>query len=154
MIRAVWLAFWGDLNTPSSFPSDPAGAATNQSAHMFWGLIAAIVSCMVWHAIFGEMPFRVATWAVLTLAYAVVIEKWQQSWSGPDSIIDTGFWSLGAAIPLFSLKEVSFRPKVVLELQERDTWIVLAVVAVAMMAYILPRAVRKWNGRGSDGGAA
>ena len=154
MIRAVWLSFWGELNTPNSFRSDPAGAATNQSAHMFWGLIAAISACMAWNAEFGEMPHREATWAFVTLFYLVVIEKVQQSWSGADSVIDTAFWSLGAAIPLFSLKEVSFHPKVVLELQERDTWLVLAAVALSLIVYLLPRAVRKWKERGSDGGAA
>lgn len=152
MIRAVWQSFWGDLNTPSAFRDDPAGAAANQAGHLAIGAFAAAFLSLAYCAIYGEMPFRIAVWLGVTWGYLVAVEWLTQGWKGGDSIIDGAFVSLGAAVPLASLKEVSFQPRVVLEPRPEQGLLILATIAVALAVYVYPRAVRKW--RGSHGGVS
>lgn len=151
MIGTILRAFWGDLNTPSSFPNDPQGALTNQIGHLALGAFLAAFISLIYCAMAGEMPFRWAVWAGVSAAYLVMIEWLKQDWQKADSLIDGAFVSLGAAAPLAALKEVSFQPKVALEPQPEQGLAVLAVCLVALAAYVYPRAVRKWKERGSIG---
>lgn len=145
MIRKVWQSFWNELNTPGSFPNDPYGALTNQAGHVCIGAFLVSAYCLAFAGLFGEMPYRVPTWGLITVLYLVLIEGIQQKSGGADSLIDGGFVSLGAAAPLAALKEVSFQPKVVLEPQPENGLAVLAVILVALAAYVYPRAVGKWR---------
>lgn len=145
MIRAVWLAFWGEINTPSAFRADPYGALTNQLGHVALGAFLASALSLIYCAAFGEMPFRWPVWAAVTMAYLVAVEWLQQGWSGPDSIIDGAFVSLGAAAPLAALKEVAFFPRVILEPQPKEGLTALACIVAALAVYVYPRAVRKWR---------
>jgi hypothetical protein len=145
MIRAVWLAFWGELATPGAFRADPYGALTNQVGHIALGAFLASALSLAYCAWFGEMPFRWPIWAAITLGYLLTVEWFVQRWSGPDSVIDGGFVSLGAAAPLAALKEAAFHPKVVLEPQPVQGLVVLAVIVVALAAHVFPRAMQKWR---------
>ena len=143
MIRAVWLAFWGELNTPSSFRADWYGAMTNAVGHIAMGAFLASALSLAYCAWAGEMPFRWPVWAAITLGYLLTVEWFVQRWSGPDSLIDGGFVSLGAAAPLASLREVAFFPSVKLEPQPLQGLTVLAVILLALAAYVLPRLRQK-----------
>lgn len=145
MIRSVWLAFWAELNVPSNYRADPYGGAANQAAHWALGIAAASAFCLVFGLIAGEMPPRFGVLALVAFGYAVAIEKIKQSWAGPDSVIDTAFVALGAALPMVALKETAFHPRIVLDLQEVEGLSVLAISAIAWLAYIAPRAVQKWR---------
>jgi hypothetical protein len=143
VIRAVWLAFWGELNTPSSFRADPQGALVNQVGHVALGAFLSSTLALAYCAVAGEMPFRWPVWAAITLGYLLTVEWFVQRWSGPDSLIDGGFVSLGAAAPLAALREVAFLPSVKLEPQPVQGLAVLAMIVVALAAYVLPRARQK-----------
>lgn len=143
MIRAVWASFWGELNTPNAYRDDPYGALANQAGHLALGAFLASALSLAYCGLFGEMPFRWPVWASVTMTYLVAVEWFQQGWSGPDSVIDGGFVSLGAAAPLVSLKEVAFNPRVVLEPQVEEGLTLLCVIAVALVAHVYPRAVRR-----------
>jgi hypothetical protein len=145
MVRAVWQSFWNELSTPGSFHNDPYGALTNQAGHLCIGAFLVSAYCLTYAGIMGEMPYRLPTWALITFSYLISIEWLQQKWGGADSLIDGGFVSLGAAAPLAALKEVSFQPKVVLEPQPESGLAVLAVIVVALSAYVYPRAIGKWR---------
>jgi hypothetical protein len=134
-------AFWGELNTPAAFPNDPYGALTNQAGHLCLGACLVATYCLIFCGIMGEMPYRLPTWALVTFGYLITIEWVGQGWQGPDSVFDGGFVSLGAAAPLVALKEVQFQPKVVLEPQIEQGLTLLAVIAVALAAYVFPRLV-------------
>jgi hypothetical protein len=151
MIRAVWEAFWGQLSEPSSFRSDPYGALTNQAGHVAFGAFIAAAFCLIYGAWFGEMPYRWPTFGGVTLAYLLLVEWLQQGWSGPDSLIDGGFVSLGAAAPLVALKEVSAHPRIILEPQAEEGLAILGVIVVALSAYTYPRALRWWKERKAIG---
>ena len=144
MIRSVWLAFWAELNTPSNYAADPYGGFTNQASHWAVGIAAAAATCLLFGLLAGEMPPRWGVWLAVTLGYAVWIEKIKQEWAGPDSIVDTGFVALGAALPLASLKETAFRPRIALELHAEAGLAVLAGSAIALLAYVYPR-LKKWR---------
>ena len=139
MIREALSALWSDLSTPDAFPNDPYGALTNQAGHLCLGAALAATYCLIFCGIMGEMPYRLPTWALVTFGYLITIEWVGQGWQGPDSVIDGGFVSLGAAAPLVALKEVSFQPKVVLEPQVEQGLTLLALIAAALGAYVLPR---------------
>lgn len=147
MIRAVgslWLAFWGDLNTPSSFPADPEGGLKNQGWHILIGFYLSACLCIVWALIAGEMPHRAGVWLTVTAGYFWVIELRRQQWQGADTLIDTAFVGLGAALPLVSLKEVALRPEIDLRLQMAGAVLVFVAIPVALAAYGLPRLYRKY----------
>jgi hypothetical protein len=141
----VWQSFWGELNTPNAFRADPYGALTNASGHVLLGLAASSFISLAYCALVGEMPVRGWVWLVVTFGYLWLIERVVQSWSGPDSIRDGAFVSLGSAVPLVALKEVSIQPIVVLEPQPLQGLVALAAVVVALAAYVFPRARRKWR---------
>jgi hypothetical protein len=151
MIRAILHAFWGELNTPSSFRADPYGALTNQAGHVAFGAFIAAAICLIYGAWFGEMPYRWPTWVCVTFAYLLLVEWRQQGWKGADSLIDGGFVSLGAAAPLVALKEVSAHPKVILEPQTDEGLAILGAIVVALSAYVYPRALRWWRERKAIG---
>lgn len=142
---AVWLAFWGELNTPSSYRADPYGALTNAASHILLGMFFVVLISLLYCLAAGEMPVRFYVWAVVTLGYLFVVERLLQEWNGPDSIVDAGFVGLGAAAPLVALKEVSFQPMVALEPKPLQGLVALAAIVVALAVYVLPRAVRKWR---------
>ena len=145
MIRAVLSAFWGELNTPNAYRDDPYGALTNQAGHLALGAFGAAALSLAYCAVGGEMPFRWPVWAGITMVYLLAVEWLWQDWSGPDSVIDGGFVSLGAAVPLAALQEVAFYPNVILEPRPQEGLAILGAIVVALSAYVYPRAVRKWR---------
>lgn len=147
MWRAIWLAYWGRVNEPSSYWADPEGASKNQLSHWAIGLWLSASSCMGYALIFGEMPSRLAVWCVLTLGYFRLIELMKQGWQGPDSVIDTMFFSLGAAVPLVPLNEVSFYPEIDLSLNEEAGLALMGTTLVLFIAHVAPRA-RRWYQNG------
>lgn len=144
MIWAVWLSFWGDLNTPSSFPDDPEGGMKNQASHVLIGLILSAWVCVGWALVAGEMPYRLGVWCAVVSTY-FWFEMKRQEWQGADTLIDTGFVGLGAAVPLVSLKEVAFQPEIDLRLQLAGAILILIAIPVAVLAYGAPRMVRKYR---------
>jgi hypothetical protein len=147
-IVSLFAAFWSELNDPSTYRDDPYGAAVNQLGHVALGAFTVSAVCVIWQLVFGEMPYRVPTWLILTAGYAVLIEWAIQGWSRADSIIDTGFVALGFLIPLASFKEVGrYRDGVTLYLDAPVSGACLAATAVMLAVYVAPRAVRKYRGR-------
>lgn len=144
------MAFWGELNTPSAYRADPYGALKNQVGHVAFGAFLASALSLGYCAWFGEMPFRWPIWAAITLGYLLTVEWFVQRWSGPDSLIDGGFVSLGAAAPLAALKEVALYPSVTLEPQPVQGLVVLGVIVLALAVYVIPRALQKSR---EEGGA-
>ncbi len=142
---AVWRAFWGDLNTPSSFPDDPEGGLKNQASHILLGLYLSACLCIAYALIYGEMPHRVGVWFAVTITYFWLIELRRQQWQGADTLIDTGFVGLGAAVPLVSLKELAFHPEIDLRLQLTGAVVVFVAIPVALAAYGVPRIFRKYR---------
>lgn len=140
---SIWRAFWGDLNTPSTYYADPYGAAVNQISHMALGAVAVVAICAAWALIYGEMPYRWGAGVAVVVLYAAVIELGVQRWSGQDSTVDTAFVAMGAAAPLVSLHEVTFLPAIRLEFYAGNalTWLVCAVATLAV--YVAPR-IRRW----------
>lgn len=147
MIWSVWRAFWGELNTPSSFPADPEGGGKNQAAHILIGFYLASVVCILWALAIGEMPHRLAVWPAVTLTYFWLIELRRQQWQGADTLIDTAFVGLGAAVPLVSLKEIAFDPAIDLRLQMPGAVVVFLAIPVMLLAYVAPRIFRKYRTR-------
>lgn len=144
-VRALWLAFWGDLNTPSSFADDPEGGGKNQATHILIGFYLAAVVCIAWALAIGELPHRMAIWPAVTLTYFCVIELRRQQWQGADTLIDTGFVGLGAAVPLVSLKEIAFQPEIDMRLQLPGAVVVFVAIPLALLAYVAPRIFRKYR---------
>lgn len=140
----IWRAFWGEMNTPGSYPADPYGAAANQLGHMALGAVAAAVLCMGWAAVTGEMPYRLVSGIALVLAYTVAIEWWRQGWQRADSIIDTLFVALGIAAPMASLREAAIDP-IRLDPDPPVFFWWLAVAATCFALYIYPRARRAYR---------
>ena len=141
----VWRMFWGDLNTPESYPDDWYMALTNQSSHWGWSAAAICAICVGWALVFGGMPYRVPLWFVVVALYAFWVEYLRQGWRKHDSFNDIYFVALGAAAPLVSLQEVTYRPEIRLALVE-DGWgfvVWMAVVLVSFAAHVVPRIVRK-----------
>lgn len=149
-VAAVWSAFWGELNTPDSFHARPYAALTNGAGHILLGLWCSAAISLAYCLATGEMPYRWTVWLLVTALYLWLIERIKQDWQKADSVIDGGFVSLGAAVPLAALKEVSFHPKVVLEAQPVWGLVVLAAVPIALAAYVTPR-LMQWKRQG--GGA-
>lgn len=142
---SVWRAFWGDLNTPSSFPDDPEGGLKNQASHILIGFYLSACLCVIWALIAGEMPHRAAVWPAVTGTYFWFIEWRRQQWQGADTLIDTFFVGLGAAVPLVTLKEVAFRPDIDLRLQMAGAVVIFVAIPVALAAYAIPRVFRKYR---------
>lgn len=84
------------------FWRDPYGWLTNQLGHLALGVgLAWLVSVGVF-LIFGELPYRIAAWALIVLGY-LAFELTAQGWRGWDTIEDTifvGFWGAGGALYL------------------------------------------------------
>lgn len=142
-VRPVWQSFWGQLDTPSSFPNDWYGAATNQATHWAVAMFSTIAFCLVYGLVFSEMPYRWPVFAGASLGYLFYVEVWRQGWQGADSINDWVFWSLGAAVPLVALEEVWFRPNVCLEPRNVEGLALLGATAVIYLAHIIPRYLRQ-----------
>lgn len=147
MISAAWLAFWGDLNTPESYPDDPVKAATNQAAHWSVGAVLSSVVCMAWFLVFGEMPWREAVWLAVVSAYLGLIEWYRQGWKGADSLTDGIFVGLGAALPLVALKERMTEAGPTLDPRAVEGLSLIAASLVIYAAHILPRLVRQYRTR-------
>ncbi len=141
----VWRAFWGELNTPDDFHDKPYEGGMNQAVHWIMGGIAVITICLVWAITYGEMPYKIPTWCAVTGGYALIIEYWRQGWNGADSVRDTYFFGLGAALPLVSLSEVAFRPEIKLVPNAVEGLIGIGVTVLSLAVYVYPRARRKWG---------
>lgn len=147
-ILAALAAFWAELNNPSKYQDDPYGAAVNQLGHVALGAFTVSAVCVIWQLLFDGMPYRGPTWLTLTICYAIVIEWAVQGWSRIDSMIDTAFVALGFLIPLASFKEVGrYMDGVALYLDAKTSGLCLLTTAVALAAYVTPRAVKKYQHR-------
>ena len=143
---AVWASFWGELNTPDCYHDDPYGGGLNQLGHVALGSTAAVMACLIWAGIFDEMPYRRPLGMAVAGGYTVVIEWWRQGWQGADSIVDSAFFSMGVSLPLVSLHEVAFLPRIILEPQIGAGLSAIGATATALLVYVWPRAVRKYRG--------
>jgi len=146
MFWFIWRAFWNDLNTPDKFYSDPVGGGGNQGTHVAMAACVVVVVCVIWAVRYGEMPYRWVLWFAVVGFYAFVIEYLRQGWRRWDTINDTYFWGLGAAGPLVSLYEVTFRPEIKLGFNVFGCAAWLAVLIVSMALYVWPRAKRAYGG--------
>lgn len=142
MFRAAWQSFWGDLDTPSSYPDRPDLAAANQAGHWSVGVGLAGFACLMWFAILGEMPHREAVWAAVVCLY-LTWEIRRQGWEGVDTITDTIFVALGAAFPLFSLKERMTPEGPTLDPRPDLGLPLMAATLVILAAHLIPRARRR-----------
>ncbi len=145
MFRAVWLSFWGDLNTPESYYDEPGKAAANQGAHWALGLALASLVCLIYFRLFGEMPHREAVWAAVVTGY-LFLELRRQEWQGADTINDTMFVGLGAAFALVSLKEIWVGGQRCLDPRADEGLLLMAATLVIFAAHLTPRAWRQWRG--------
>lgn len=139
---AVWRMFWGDLNTPDSFPDDPYQAGLNQAGHVLVGAILAVVTCLGWYLVAGEMPYKWAVWLTLVGGYLTLIECWRQGWAGADSIVDTAFVGMGVSLPLVTLSETQSGA---LQVHAVEGLVSIGAAVVALAVYVYPRARRKWG---------
>jgi hypothetical protein len=140
----VWRAFWGDLNTPSDFSSQPYFGALNQIGHIAIGREAVTLICIAYAAAFGAVPNAWFAALFFVLFYAVVIEIWRQKWVGRDTVVDSCFVAIGAAYTPLALQLTPSGRWV--RTQEATTavlvWIFIAVLALAL--YVYPRAKRRY----------
>lgn len=95
------------LAVPSDFDGDPYGEATNQLSHIALGAVAALAICIAHREVMGEMPTRWMVFFGVALFYVLVIEVAVQRWKPKDSLFDSVFVSLGAAMALWPVREVS-----------------------------------------------
>lgn len=142
---SVWRMFWGDLNTSDSFYDKPYEGGMNQAVHILIGIALVCIVCLGYALLMSEMPYKTLTWLTITGGYAVVIEGWRQGWMEEDSLVDTAFVGLGAAIPLVALSEVSFRPHIKLVPNETEGMISICIAIITLAIYVYPRAKRKWE---------
>lgn len=142
---SIWRMFWGDLNTPDSFHDDPYQAGLNQLGHIALGAAAVCAACLLYALLMDEMPHKALTWLLVTGGYALIIECLRQGWAGADSVVDSVFFGMGAAIPLISLSEVAIRPHIKLVPNEIEGLVSIGAAVVALAVYVYPRARRKWG---------
>ena len=88
------------------FRGRPYGFTTNQISHTaFVGLLLIVYgSCLVWHLIFGEMPYK---WLVALLGGIgyLAYEIREQGWNGVDTVEDWWFvnvYGVWAPLTIFS----------------------------------------------------
>ncbi len=143
--QQIWKMFWGNLNTPESYPTDWYSALTNQSAHWAWAAAAVCAICAAYVLYFQEMPPRWELWLIVVFSYSFIIEYLRQGWRKHDSFNDTYFIALGAGGPLISLYEVRIHPQVDLGLTYNGwgfaAWAIVVVISFA--AHVIPRIIRK-----------
>lgn len=58
--------------TPSRFYADPLGWLDNQVGHMFIAGVAAAAISYGWFWLTGDLPYRLAIWAAITVIYLAV----------------------------------------------------------------------------------
>lgn len=150
MSGSVWQAFWGDLNRPETFASDPYGALTNQAGHVLLGGVAVCTVCVLWALLYSEMPYRWPTGLIVVGLYAALVEWWRQGWQRGDSLIDTAFVALGVAGPLVSLTEVRVRVNVEMQLQPWAFGLWLAGTVAALAVHVAPRIKRAYGGQDAE----
>ena len=96
-----------DLFLPSAFKRDPYGWLTNQTGHVFLGVVLAYLICLGWLVMFGEYPVRAWVWGVILAGY-LCFELFGQGWRGWDTAEDTIFVvAYGAGGALFPFHEVT-----------------------------------------------
>lgn len=139
----VWLAFWGELNTPSSYHAEPYYAGANQSGHILIGAALSATACLVHFVFFGEMPYKWVVGVSIVGGYLLFIEYMKQGWGHSDSIVDGAFLGIGVCAPLVALTE---DPRT-LQLEPNPVaffwWLFCAVGSLAI--YVFPRAARKYG---------
>lgn len=142
-MHAIWaflVAFWGEINTPESYPDKPYEAALNQIGHLFIGALFSSGVCVVYAAAIGEMPYKWIVFSALVGGYAALIEWLQQGWAGADSIVDIGFVALGVVAPLVALTEDARTLQLVYNPGPFGLW--TGTTAIILGLYIYPRVRR------------
>lgn len=91
-----------------NYKADWYGWMVNQTAHAGWGAITYILFCTGWFFTFGEFPYKIAAWLIITMGYIFwefVIQRGRLFW---DSVEDLVFWSgYGAGILALTIDEVT-----------------------------------------------
>lgn len=143
----IWRAFWKELNTPDDYHADPYGGGKNQVSHVAIGAFLAGMICVIYGVIFNEMPYKTAVLGVMAVFYGFGIEVRVQESSLSDGLADTAFLLLGACAILFSFTEVAVsNSEILLKLNRAEAALSLVCIVLALVLYILPRAVRKYRG--------
>lgn len=138
--------FWRELNTPDNYHADPYGGGLNQVGHVAIGAFFAGLICVVYGAIFGEMPYKAAVFVMMMLFYGLVVEMRVQQSSLADGLADTAFFLLGACAILFSFSEAAIVDgDIMLRLERMEALTSFGCIVLALVIYILPRAVRKYR---------
>ena len=132
-MKSVIASIWREAMTPDDFRGKPYAAVLNQIGHIAVGAFFCAFACVAWGAVAGEMPVRSLVWLMLITAYYGVIEIGIQGLRKADSMRDTFFVALGAAMPLVAFAEVS-APPVMLQLNLWPAFGVM-VFAVACLAW-------------------
>lgn len=92
---------------PDDFEGDWYGWLTNQVSHTGLGIFAVFFLSLACFLFAGEMPYKVAVYAVILFGY-LLFEMVGQGWRGWDSLEDTAFVvAYGAGGVLSSFSEVS-----------------------------------------------
>lgn len=138
--------FWKELNTPDNFHANPYFGGLNQVGHVAIGAFFAGMICVIYGVIFGEMPYKTAVLGVMAVFYGFGIEVRVQKSSLSDGLADTAFFLLGACAILFSFTEVAVsNSEILLKLNRAEAVLSLVCIVLALVLYILPRAVRKYR---------
>lgn len=144
---STWSDFWSEVMTPDRFRDDPYGEATNQISHAALGAISALICCVVWREISGEMPYRWQVFAVIAVSYTLIVEVLLQRWSAWDSAADSLFVMTGAAAALLPVKEIAaHEARTVIELEHRTLGAVFLFMIVILLIRVIPRARLKYGG--------
>lgn len=140
--------FWRELNTPDNYHADPYGGGLNQVGHIAVGAFFAGLICVIYGAIFGEMPYKAAVFVMMLLFYGLGVEMRVQQSSLADGLADTSFFMLGACAILFSFSEAAVNgDSILLRLERAEALTSFGCIVLALVIYILPRAVRKYRGQ-------
>lgn len=138
--------FWRELNTPDNYHADPYGGGLNQVGHIAIGAFFAGLICVIYGVIFNEMPYKTAVLGVMAVFYGFGIEVRVQKSSLSDGLADTAFFLLGACAILFSFSEAAVSgDDILLRLERAEALTSFGCIILALVIYMLPRAVRKYR---------
>lgn len=93
---------------PDAFLNDPYGYLTNQLGHIVVGVFLVFLVNRAAFEVFGQYPYKLHVWVLITIFYVLIIEIRMQGWRGIDTIEDAVFTcAYGAGAPLWAFSEVS-----------------------------------------------
>ena len=92
------------LTTPSNFDRMWYPYITNQISHIFLGFCLTCAACVIYHALFGEYPYKLHVFSVALCLYAAK-ELFADGWYGMDTIEDLVFfvgYGVGGCLIIFT----------------------------------------------------